>query len=99
MYFTPIYIRDLVKIIHCFIESKLHNNFNIFNIAGDKVYTLNEVCLMIADILGTSAFIKPSLAKPAYSVGCIKKFTKKCPDFRFTPLKKALQNICKVEDS
>ena len=40
------YIKDLVKILSGFIEKKNSTNFNVINIAGNKMYTLNEVCEM-----------------------------------------------------
>ena len=97
MYFTPIYIKDLVKILSGFIEKKNSTNFNVINIAGNKMYTLNEVCEMIADITGREAKFKFSSTTEAYAVGSINKFKKVIPKFKFTPLKLALQNICKTE--
>lgn len=97
MHFTPIYIKDLVKILSKFIEQKNSTIFDVINVAGNKMYTLNEVCEMIADITGKEAKFKFSSTSAAYAVGSIDKFKKVIPNFKFTPLKLALQSICKTE--
>ena len=93
MYFTPIYVKDLVKILGGFIEK---NNFifNVINIAGNKICVNGYE--MIADITGREAKFKFSSTTEATLLD-LNKFKKVIPRFKFTPLKLALQNICKTE--
>lgn len=90
--FDYVYVKDLVKILHLFIENTpAHSNYNI--VTGQPV-TLLELAEIVRDVTGNKVDImvkNPGMA-PAYT-GSGERLKRFLPGFTFTPVKTAIAEL------
>ena len=69
IYLTPLYIQDAVEIIHQLLHLPQPERWMLYNLAGEQVLGLNEICAQIAAGLSLPLRTQVTQDPPAYLCG------------------------------
>lgn len=97
MYFSPLYIKDLLNIIRIFLDTIFESEYEVFNVASSEIVTLKQVCHLIAETENKKLLIEEPDLEPVYSTADISKLKRVLGSFTFTPIKSALRALSEVE--
>lgn len=88
---TPVYVGDVVHIIHALLSSQSEKRLRLLNICGAERVGLNEITQKLELILNVSAFIRITEDEPKSFIGNNLKLRKMFPDITLTKLETGLR--------
>lgn len=91
LYINPIYIDDFVKIFFQLLQIEQKNRVEVFNIGGDKIYSLFDIVDIISNELKIKAKFRFNDNEASYLVGDISKMNSNIDKFTFTTLEKNIK--------
>lgn len=93
MYFTALYVVDLIKAIAYFIANPTKQKIDIYNIANEEIISLKDVCHKIAKIENIELYIQSSNDEINYSIADIEKIKSVIPGFNYTSIDDGLMSM------
>lgn len=94
--FNPIYIDDLIYYLNTLIKIQNKVNPDIYNIAGNDIIDLNQLCQILKHYLNKKIFIENTLEKEKYLIADITKIKKTT---NYYPLISIIEGLKYVTDS
>ena len=74
LFFTPLYISDCIRMIQIIINDSLINKFQIYNLAGSEIISLDQLVFIIATNTSINPKTENTNEEPAKLMGSSKKF-------------------------
>jgi len=93
MYFTAIYIEDLVRIIEFFLTCGISGITEVINVANPEILSLRGLCYKIGSLLQKEVNIVSNDLPVNYSVADVTRLYNVIKDFNFTSIDAALELI------
>ncbi len=93
MYFTALYVVDLIKAIAYVIANPTKQKIDIYNIANEEIISLKDVCHKIAKIENIELNIQYSNDEINYSIADIEKIKSVLPGFNYTSIDDGLMSM------
>lgn len=83
LFFTPLYISDCIRMIQIIINDSLTNKFQIYNLAGSEIISLDQLVFIIATNTSINPKTENTNEEPTKLIGSSDKFIKNF-DFKFS---------------
>lgn len=94
LYITPIYIADILKAIESIIdEDCFEKKYEIYNVSGKEIISLDKVVHLLSENLKIDPVIKSTEGQASYLTGSAEKLIKKFKLQKFTSIEKGIQNF------
>ena len=77
LYFSPLFIFDCIEMISLIIDENQSTNYEVYNLSGSEIVTLNQIVLLASKKFGIEANIEITDKEPDYLVGSSTKFIEK----------------------
>jgi UDP-glucose 4-epimerase len=69
IYLTPVFISDVLSIIHCFLKLHHSQEARILNVSGDRIVALSDMVITIEKLIAKKAVIKMTDEAPSFFTG------------------------------